>query len=187
MNREFLKSIEGITDEAIESIMTEYGKGLQKYKDDNVSLRTENDTLKTEKEDLNAKLTELTNSSNENINYKAQLEMLQADIAEKERLRQEEIAKKEKFDAISTRFNTACGDKKFKHPAIKESYLNKFQKAIEDETNAGIGDETIFHSLTKDDADAFVTVQPEVFIAGAKSLSGIPEDDSAIRKIMGLR
>ena len=74
----------------------------------------------------------------------------------------------EKNADIEKRFDACVGDKKFSHDAIRQAYLKKFGEALDSEEFKGKGDTEIFHSLSKDDAQAFTGVTA-VKLAGGKA------------------
>ena len=190
MNREFLKNIEGLTDEAIEKIMAENGKDIQKAQGSLESVKGELKTAKETVTTLTGELQALKDNNATAKDWKAKFETLQADISEKEQAAKEEKEKAEHEANILSRYNAVCTDKdgkplEWSHEAIKDSYLQKFTDALADEANTGKSDADIFHALTKDDGAAFKGVQAEVTLKGASPLDGI--DDAQARSIMGIK
>lgn len=125
--------------------------------------------------------------------WKAKFEQLQADNAKKEKQAKEEREKAEREENIKNRYNAVCVDKdgnplEWSHEAIKADYLRKFGEAIADSANTGKSDADIFHALTKDDAAAFKTIQPQVNLPGANPIGGGSDDALAAAKaVMGIK
>lgn len=185
-NMEFLKELftEPLSFEAFEKAVNAKGFKLadlssgnyvakDKFDKANNDLKTAQDSVKTITEELQG----LKDKNATAEDWKAKFEQLQADNAEKEKQAKEQKEAEEKARNIEARYNAICVDKdgkplEFTHDAIKASYLQKFTEALADETNTGKSDADIFHALTKDDATAFKTVQPDINIPGAKQLGG---------------
>lgn len=118
--------------------------------------------------------------------YKSKFESLQREITEKEKQAKADAEAQKKAEGILNRFNTAVGEKKFSHEAIKADYLKKFGEAIESKDFEGKSDADIFHELTKDDANAFQGVTAFKLEGGSNKSLGVSFDDEKIRSVMGL-
>lgn len=183
MTRDFLKGIEGLTDEAIEKIIAENGKDIQKAQGNLETVKTE---LKEAKETISSITTELNNLKESNASvedYKKKFEDLQATVSEKERVEKEKAAAAEREANLKARYAAVCVGKdgnplEWAHEAIGKEYFAKFMAAVEDKENIGKSDADIFHNLVKDDATAFKGVQT-VTLAGGKPLDsrGISKED----------
>ena len=125
--REFLKGLE-LNDETIETIMSEYGKNVNKYKDEITDYKTKIDdfnnqitSYKTTIDELNSKvesnsksLEDLQNLKNENIDLNAQLQMSKKNV-------KDEFSKFVKSEVLSmvdddTDFETALNSFEEKNP-----------------------------------------------------------------------
>lgn len=87
MKREFLKGLE-LPDEAIEKIMTEYGKDIEKYKAADETAKAEIEGLKTQVAEANAQIEEFNGLDVEAIKakseeWKTKYEQAQADAEKK--------------------------------------------------------------------------------------------------------
>lgn len=178
MTRENLKKIiEGITDEQISAVLdintTDIGKAKKDYDD----LTKRVGTLEGEKKDLEGTITDLKNNAKDGEDYKKLYENLKDDIEEKEKKEKEAKEKAERDANILNRYNAAAVDKNGKplewvHEAIKDDYLHKFAKALEDSANAGKSDADIFKALTQDDGTAFKVPAAQMVYGGAGKAGG---------------
>lgn len=168
MKREEIKSIfPDATDEQLKAIMDLNGGEVEKNK----KLETELKEKKTQLENLNTEFETLKAANADGAEWKSKFEALQAENEEKAKKAEADRILREKTDIINRRFETALGDKKFNHEAIREAYLRKFGDAIENADFEGKSDSEIFHELTKDDGEAFkgTTI---VRLAGGRPSSG---------------
>lgn len=160
MKREEIKSIFATaTDEQINAIMNLNGADVERVK-------TRTSTLEADLQKKTADFDALTNEINAlkankatADDYKAKFEQLQADVAKRESDAKAEREAKERAESIANRFNSAVGEKKFAHEAIKDGYLKKFGEALNNKDFTGKSDVEILHDLTKDDNAAFVGVR----------------------------
>ena len=169
MKREEIKAIfPDATDEQLKSIMDLHGSDVEKAKSKVTALEAE---LKEKKEDfskLNDEFETLKAANASGEDWKAKFEALQAETIAKEKQAEADRILAEKNADIEKRFDACVGDKKFSHDAIRQAYLKKFGEALESEEYKGKGDTEIFHSLSKDDAQAFTGVTA-VKLAGGKA------------------
>lgn len=169
MKREEIKAIfPDATDEQLKSIMDLHGSDVEKAKSKVTALEAE---LKEKKEDiskLNDEFEALKAANASGEDWKAKFEALQAENIAKEKQAEADRILAEKNADIEKRFDACVGDKKFSHDAIRQAYLKKFGEALESEEFKGKGDTEIFHSLSKDDAQAFTGVTA-VKLAGGKA------------------
>ena len=194
MKREELKAIiEGITEEQLKAILDLNGADINKAKGEYDALKSELDTEKKTISTMTGELQSLKTSNATAEDWKAKFEQLQKDNAEKEKQAKEEREKAEREENIKNRYNAVCVDKdgkplEWSHEAIKADYLRKFGEAIADSANTGKSDADIFHALTKDDAAAFKTIQPQVNLPGANPIGGGSDDALAAAKaVMGIK
>lgn len=146
MDREFLKEIEGLTDETIEKIIVEHGKTLQgeqeKVKNLTKDLKEAKETVST----LTNELEGLKESNASAEDWKAKFETLQNKIKEKE-----EAEKKAREDAeLTSAIEAVFGDKKFTSDYVKNGIIADMKAEISKPENKGKGYAEIFESLTKD-------------------------------------
>lgn len=158
--QEILKQLFGdaVTEEALKTFNAELGKKFVAKTDFNSKLEKIK-TLEGDKKALEDKITQIAEDSKNSEDYKEKFENLQKEIKEKEEKAEADRKAQEKVDNIKGRFDTAVGDKKFSHDAIRESYLKKFSEALDDKDYQGKSDADILHSLIKDDAAAFEGVR----------------------------
>lgn len=168
MKREEIKSIfPDATDEQLKAIMDLNGGEVEKNKKLEAELKAKNEQF----EALNKEFETLKTANADGEEWKAKFEALQAENTEKAKQAEADRILREKTESINKRFETAVGEKKFSHEAIRESYLKKFGEALENADYQGKSDTEIFHELTRDDGDAFkgVTI---VKLAGGKPSGG---------------
>lgn len=156
MKREEIKSIfPDATDEQLKAIMDLNGGEVEKNK----KLEAELKRTETQLESLNTEFETLKAANADGAEWKSKFEALQAENEEKAKKAEADRILKERTDSINKRFETALGDKKFNHEAIKGLYLKKFEEALENADFEGKSDSEIFHELTKDDDKAFKGVE----------------------------
>lgn len=156
MKREEIKSIfPDATDEQLKAVMDLNGNDVEKAKSKVTALEAELKESKEGFEKLNAEFETLKTANADGAEWKTKFEALQAENVAREKQAEADRVLKEKTEGINKRFETAVGEKKFRHEAIKESYLKKFSEALENATFEGKSDNEIFHELTKDDGEAF--------------------------------
>lgn len=156
MKREEIKSIfPDATDEQLKAVMDLNGGEVEKNK----KLEAELKEKKTQLENLNAEFETLKTANADGAEWKTKFEALQAENEAKAKQVEADRILKEKTDSINKRFESALGEKKFNHEAIREAYLRKFGEALENADFEGKSDSEIFHALTKDDGNAFKGVE----------------------------
>lgn len=192
MNREFLKSMDGLTDETIDKIMAENGKDIQKAQGQLDAVKAELKSAKETITTITGELQTLKDSNADAEHWKGKFEELQKDVAAKEQAEKEEKARLEREENIKERYNAVCVDKdgnplEWAHDAIRADYLKRFTDAIADEANTGKSDGEIFHALTKDDGAAFKRVQPDVHLKGAGPIGGAEDEIAAAKAVMGIQ
>lgn len=172
MKREEIKAIfPDATDEQLKSVMDLNGADVEKAKSKVTALETELKDKKADFDKLNTEFEALKSSNASGEDWKAKFEALQSEnIAREKKAEADRILAEKKAD-IESRFSACVGDKKFSHDAIKDSYLKKFEDALESEEYKGKGDAEIFHALTKDDSTAF-TGTTVVKLAGGSAGGG---------------
>lgn len=187
MKREDIKNIfPDATDEQLKSVMDLNGGDVEKAKSKVTALEAE---LKESKEDfakLNTELETLKTANADGEEWKTKFEALQAENEAKARQAEADRIMQEKTENITKRFETALGDKKFSHDAIREAYLKKFGEALESTDYQGKSDIEVFHDLTKDDASAFKGIEIVKLAGGRPQGGGTDTDEARARAIMGL-
>lgn len=152
MKREFLKGLE-LDNEVIDSIMAEYGKGVQGLREQLEELKGQNETLKE-----NSKLTDA--------------EKLELETFRKEK---EEMKLKAEDDEFTKRVEVAFGDSQFINELTKKALINEMKSAIKDTANVGKSDKEIFEALTKDQENIFVNPNKPVEIP---SMGNVTEENT---------
>lgn len=156
MKREEIKKIfPEATDEQLKSVMDLNGVDVEKAKSKVTALEAELKENKEDFEKLNAEFDALKTANADGAEWRAKFEALQTENEAREKQAEADRILKEKTENINKRFETAAGEKKFRHEAIKEAYLKKFSEALENAEYQGKSDGEIFHDLTKDDGEAF--------------------------------
>lgn len=187
MKREEIKAIfSEATDEQLDKVLGINGADIEAIKKKISAL--END-LKAKDETLARVTNDFDTLKSKNADaedYKSKFESLQKEIAEKEKQAKADAESRKKAESILSRFNTAVGEKKFNHEAIKADYLKKFGEALESKDFEGKSDADIFHELTKDDASAFKGVTAFKLEGGSGKSLGMNFDDEKVRSVMGL-
>lgn len=187
MKREDIKSIfPDASDEQLKAVMDLNGGDVEKAKSKVTALEAE---LRESKEDfakLNTEFETLKTDNADGAEWKTKFEALQAENEAKARQAEADRITQEKAENITKRFETALGDKKFSHDAIRESYLKKFGEALESTDYQGKSDIEVFHDLTKDDASAFKGIEIIKLAGGRPQGGGTDTDEARARAIMGL-
>lgn len=137
-----------------------------------------NDHKETKKtlEDTNNAFEDLkkTNASKEDWEKKYN------DLVEDNRVRAEKREKQELEAQERAEFDNYFTEQKkeWNNPFIADGYFGKFKEAKALPENKGKMSADILHALTKDDATAFKTVQPEITLKGTGGgLSGLDKTD----------
>ena len=143
--REFLKGLD-LEKETIDSIMAEYGKNVQGYKE--------------AKEDAESKLKSYEQNSKEQNDWKSKFEELDGKI------KQQEAEKKaqEEDEALTNTILASIGDKKFTSDYVKVGILSDVKAEMKKKENIGKGVDKIVEELTKDKEGIFVNpnTNPEI-------------------------
>lgn len=160
MKREEIRAIfPDATDEQLKSVMDLNGSDIEKVKSKITALEAELKESKEGFDKLNSEFETLKTANADGADWKTKFEALQAENEAKVKQAEADRILKEKTDSINRRFETALGEKKFNHEAIKGLYLRKFGEALENADFEGKSDSEIFHELTKDDDKAFKGVE----------------------------
>lgn len=175
MKREFLKAIEGLSDEAIDRIMAENGKDIEAAKAKGVEAEKKigelNDQLKT----AQGTIAELEKNKGDTTALQAEIDKYKA--AEEKRAADEKAAAVRV--ELESRFDKVLGDRKFAHDYIKAGVLSDFERALSDEANKGKGDAEIFEALTKDKEGIFASQNPMLNM-GEMGGGGLLSDDDKL-------
>lgn len=184
MKREEIKAIfADATDEQLKAVMDLNGADVEKAKAKVTALEAEVKEKNEAFDKLNKEFDALKAANATGEDWKAKFEALQAENVAKQKQAEADRILKEKNENVSNRFNTALGDKKFSHDAIRDAYLKKFGDALESAEYQGKSDTEIFHELTKNDSTAFTGVT-SVRLAGGRSQSGGGVTYSTVKEIM---
>lgn len=187
MKREDIKNIfPDATDEQLKAVMDLNGGDVEKAKSKVTALEAELNESKEDFAKLNTEFEALKTANADGEEWKTKFEALQAENDAKARQAEADRIMQEKTENITKRFETALGDKKFSHDAIRESYLKKFGEALENTDYQGKSDIEVFHDLTKDDASAFKGVEIVKLAGGRPQGGGTDTDEARARAIMGL-
>lgn len=182
MKREFLKSIEGLTDETIDKIMAEHGKDVEALKSKITAAEAEAQKSKENLAQYEAEIGELKKQASSSTELKKQFEDLQAKIAA-------EKAEAEKAKADETLTNnilSTFGEKKFVNDYTKNALIADIKTALSDPKNTGKGIEKIFTELTKDKEGIFENPNKPADMPGMGDVDTSKLNDNKIRAIMGL-
>ncbi len=182
MKREFLKAIEGLTDEAIDKIMAENGKDIEAEKAKTTALKAENDKLKENEQTLKDKITELSENASSAEDFKKEIETLKQTIKDRDDAEKAKQADAELTAAIVATF----GDKEFTSDYVRNGIIADMKAEIAKPENKGKGYAEIFEGLTKDKEGIFANPNPPGDMAG---MGYVPPDATAIadaRAVMGL-
>lgn len=162
MKREFLKSIEGLTEEAIDKIMAENGKDIEAVKSKLTVTETELQKAKTDLAEYQKKVGELEKQTGDNSELKKQFEELQAKVTA-----DKDAAEKAKADeTLTANIIAAIGDKKFVNEYTKKSLISEIKAELTKPENSGKGIDKIFSQLTNDKEGIFANPNPPVNMRG---------------------
>lgn len=172
ITKEYLTKL-GIEADIADKIFAERGKEFEADKEKITKLSDELTKSKQTITDITAELQGLKDKNATAVDWEKKFNELQ----EKQKAAEEENAKKEQEAADRADFESVAVDGKgnaleWSHDAIKERYFKKYIEAKENKEFKGKTGADIFNLLTKDDAGAFKTVQPEVVLKGANPLGG---------------
>lgn len=181
MKTEFLRGL-GLSEEQIQNIQAESGKEIQKYKDENTTLKADNDNKKTLLEQANAEIDSYKSMDIDAIkksadDYKAKYETMEKDY--KAKLEQIEYDNKlEKYvDTL-----------KLKNDIYKKEVVSQFkEKELKFDGDKLLGAEEVVNSFKEKYADAFVEEkQDPILFAGSTPGMDKTSGDSILRAAMGL-
>lgn len=141
--REFLKGLE-LDKETIDSIMAEYGKQVQGYKETIEENKTTIDDLKAQMEKA-PKSEEMESLKNTIATYEAK---------EQERLASEKAKKEDEL--LTNNIISAFGDKKFVNDFTRDAIVKEMKTALNDDANKSKSYKDLFEEITKDKTDIFV-------------------------------
>ena len=181
MKTEFLKGF-GLSDEDIQKILAENGRDVEREKAKTDAAYEELKTLKADKEELENKVTTLTNASGDADKVKKELDELKATIeAEKE------AAKKEAEDnALTDAIVAVFGEKKFTSDYVRNGIIADMKNEIAKAENKGKGYAELFEAITKDKEGIFANPNPPAPMPGMGNVDPVEIDDAQARSVMGL-
>lgn len=141
--REFLKGLE-LDKETIDTIMAEYGKQVQGYKE---TIEENKATI----DDLKAQM-EKAPKSDEMENLKNTIATMEA--KEQERLANEKAKKDDEI--LTNNIISAFGDKKFVNDFTRDAIVKEMKTALNDDANKSKSYKDLFEEITKDKTDIFL-------------------------------
>ena len=124
--REFLKGLE-LDKDKIDTIMAEYGKSVQSYKEQIEELKGKEESYKENEQSYKNKIDELSQISNDSQKIQQELDTLKKEIAEKEA---NEKARKDD-EMLTNNIMNAIGDKQFVNEYTKNAIINDIKTALE--------------------------------------------------------
>lgn len=148
--REFLKGLE-LDKDKIDTIMAEYGKSVQSYKEQIEELKGKEESYKENEQSYKNKIDELSQISNDSQKIQQELDTLKKEIAEKEA---NEKARKDD-EMLTNNIMNAIGDKQFVNEYTKNAIINDIKTALKDNANGGKSAKDLFEEMTNDKADIF--------------------------------
>ena len=177
MNREFLKDL-GLEKEAIDKIMAENGKDIEKAKGDNASqsdkikeLETENKSLKENLSERDKQLEELKKVSGDNDDLKKKIEQLKADNKAAGEKHEAELLAIRKSHAIEK----ALGEAKAKDSSIVRKLIDESKVSVDGGNLIGLT-EQIEALKTSETTKSLFEEKQTIELKGAKpGQSGDPE------------
>lgn len=178
MNREFLKNA-GLTDEQIESVMSEYGKDIQAEK----AKAKDAEAISRELETYKAKVADLEAAASGSDAVKAELDALKAQIAEEKR-----AADEAKRDADLTKAIESAipADRKFVNDITRQAVIKEIKDALAKPENTGRGAGEIFAEVTKDREGIFQSPQQVKSFGRFHDVPADAVDTAKARAVMGL-
>lgn len=180
MNREFLKGLEGLTDEAVDKIMAENGKDIEKEKGKAKELQNQ---LQAANDALSALQNEIGELKKENpAELKVRISELEQQIADRKAEDEKAVYEKNMLE----RFEKAVGEGKFVNDLTRNGIYAEFKAALEDKANKGKGDGDIYEAITKDREGIFASDNPAVDIPGTGEEVSRQVEEAEIRAVMGL-
>lgn len=180
MNREFLKKL-GLEDDAVNSIMAEYGKAVEKYKNDAETLKTRDTEIASLNEQLKAANAQIEDFKGVDIDG-----IKKAAEEYKTKFEQSEKAAKESLDKLKFDYalDSALTGAKAKNNKAVKALLELDGIRFKDGKLSGF-DEQI-QNLKQENGYLFDTEDgAPKFSSGTAAAVGA-DDDSAIRAVMGL-
>lgn len=171
--RELLKEL-GLEKEVIDSIMAEYGKNIQSYKDQVEDYKSKINTLEDKNKEYETKVQELTETTQDNTKLQEELNALKTSIAEKDAME-----KKKKDDELLTNNIIALfGDKQFTSDYAKNGLIADIKKELENDETHAKGIKDIYEELTANRTDIFVNPNQVQDMAGMQDMdSGVSKED----------
>lgn len=181
MKREFLKNL-GLEEEAIEKIMTEYGKSIsnEKAKIDDLTSKLEANSTKIS--EYEAKVANLEKVSNDSAKVQEELDNLKKSIAENEA----KAKAKAEDEALTKNITSAFGDKKFVNDYTKNAIISDIKVALKDSNNAGKSAKDLFEELTKDKDGIFSNPNPGVSTPATGDVNTGLGKENHDRELLGL-
>ena len=176
MKVEFLKGL-GLTDEQIQSIQAESGKEIQKYKDENTSLKADNDNKTELLKNANAEIDSYKSMDIEAIKKSAEDYKAKFETAEKDY--QAKISEME----YNNKLDKYVGTLNLKNDIYRKEVISRIkEKELKFDGDTLLGAEDLVKGFKEQYADAFVDTKPKPSFADTTSgsSSGISGDPSTM-------
>ena len=164
--REFLKGLE-LEKETIDTIMTEYGKGVTKDKDKVKELEKQVKEYQDQLKEYEGKIVELESISKDS-------EKIQTELAELKAKQEEEAARKqqeEEHKVFISNLEPVFGDREFVNEFTKNAIIEQMKELVKE--NNGKSYKETFEELIKDQEGLFKNPQaPEEMSGVNENLDG---------------
>lgn len=181
MNREFLKNA-GVTDEAIEKIMAEYGRDVQAEKDKARQSENSTEAVRRELETYKTKVTELEKAAGDNAAVRKELDDLKAKIADEKRQAEERAA-----DEALTAAVKGSIKKKFVNEFTENALIARVKEELGKNENRGKSAAEVLDALTKDKPGIFANPNPlDVDLPPNGKVDIEAGNEADMRRIFGL-
>lgn len=146
-------------DEAVKSIMADYGKSIKEEQNKTIKVQSDLDNANSKIKTYETEIATLKESSKDNEDWKSKFEKLDA------KLKQDEADAKIKAEdeQLTNNILSIFGDKKFTSDYVKNGLISDIKSEFAKSENKGKGIKDIFETLTKDKTGIFVEEEkPEI-------------------------
>lgn len=180
MKVEFLKGL-GLTDEQIQSIQAESGKEIQKYKDENATLKVDNDNKQELLDNANKEIDSYKSMDIEAIKKSAEDYKTKYETAEKDY--QTKISQMEYDNKLGKFVDTL----NLKNDIYKNAVISKIkEKELKFDGDTLLGGEELVKGFKEQYAEAFVDTKAKPIFADSTPGITSNSDDDTLRAAMGL-
>ena len=180
MKVEFLKGL-GLTDEQIQSIQAESGKEIQKYKDENATLKADNDNKQELLDNANKEIDSYKSMDIEAIKKSAEDYKTKYETAEKEHQAQlNQIEYDNKLGKYVDKLN-------LKNDIYKNAVISQIkEKQLKFDGDTLLGGEELVKGFKEKYAEAFVDTKPKPTFADSTPGTNTVTSNNSLRLAMGL-